>query len=104
MELTETATNFTLDGQSLLPLMKNGKDEAREALAFSYFKNGISMRTDRYRLVKYFREETPTIELYDHQNDPFETINIASEEPKVVEQLLVQLEKGDTGLYSDQSN
>jgi len=104
MELADVPTNFSLDGQSLVPLMKNGKDENREALAFSYFKNGISMRTDKYRLMKYFRAETPTIELYDHINDPLETKNIASEQPELVEQLLVQLEKGDTGLYTDENN
>ncbi|EPR67692.1 sulfatase [Cyclobacterium qasimii] len=104
MELAEVPTNFTLDGQSLVPLIKDGKDENREALAFSYFKNGISMRTDKYRMMKYFREETPTIELYDHLNDPLETKNIANEQPELVEQLLVQLEKGDTGLYTDENN
>ncbi|AKP52996.1 sulfatase [Cyclobacterium amurskyense] len=104
MELTDIPTNFPLDGQSLMPLIKEGKDESREALAFSYFNNGISMRTDKYRLMKYFREETPKIELYDHVNDPLETKNIAAEQPELVEQLLVQLEKGDTGLYSKKNN
>lgn len=104
MELTGTPTDFPLDGQSLVSLIKNGKDENREAIAFSYFKNGISMRTDKYRIMKYFREETPKVELYDHINDPLETKNIAAEQPKLVEQLLVQLEKGNTGLYTKENN
>jgi arylsulfatase A-like enzyme len=104
MELTNTPTNFSLDGQSLVPLLHNGSDQNREALAFSYFRNGISMRTEKYRLMKYFREEKPTIELYDHINDPMETKNIANEQPEIVEQLLVQLEKGDTGLYNKKNN
>lgn len=104
MELTNTPTNFSLDGQSLVPLLHNGSDQNREALAYSYFRNGISMRTEKYRLMKYFREEKPTIELYDHINDPMETKNIANEQPEIVEQLLVQLEKGDTGLYNKKNN
>ncbi|MBR9777221.1 MAG: sulfatase [Cytophagales bacterium] len=104
MELTNIPTNFSLDGQSLVPLLQNGSDQNREALAFSYFRNGISMRTEKYRIMKYFREEKPTIELYDHINDPMETKNIANEQPEIVEQLLVQLEKGDTGLYNKNNN
>uniref|UniRef100_UPI0030EF35B9 sulfatase/phosphatase domain-containing protein n=1 Tax=uncultured Cyclobacterium sp. TaxID=453820 RepID=UPI0030EF35B9 len=102
--LTNIPTNFPLDGQSLVPLLENGKDQDREAMAFSYFRNGISMRTDKYRIMKYFREETPKIELYDHINDPMETKNIANEHPELVKQLLVQLDKGDTGLYNKENN
>jgi arylsulfatase A-like enzyme len=104
MELTGISTDFPLDGQSLLPLMKNGSDAQRAAMAFSYFRNGISMRTDRYRLTRYFREAAPTLELFDHQNDPMETVNIAGEFPEIVAELLPQLEKGNTGLYANRGN
>ena len=57
------------------------------------------MRTDRYRITKYFREAQPTVELYDHKSDPLETINIAAENPKIVAELMPLLEKGNTGLY-----
>jgi hypothetical protein len=57
------------------------------------------MRTDRYRLTKYFRKQEPTIELYDHFSDPAEQRNIAASSPDLVRQLMPLLEKGDTGLY-----
>ncbi len=104
MELTGIPTDFPLDGQSLVPLMKSGRDAQRAAMAFSYFRNGISMRTDRYRLTRYFREAEPTLELFDHQNDPMETVNIAGEFPEIVAALLPQLEKGNTGLYANRDN
>ncbi|MEX2511671.1 MAG: sulfatase, partial [Cyclobacteriaceae bacterium] len=100
MELTQIKTGFPLDGQSLVGLMREGQDAERENVAFSYYKNGISMRTDRYRLVKYFREAMPDVELYDHRNDPMETVNIARKNQKEVAHLMSILEKGNTGLYN----
>jgi arylsulfatase A-like enzyme len=86
------------DGKSLKPLLNNPLAQWAN-FSFSYFMNGISLRTERYRLTKYFRKAEPTIELYDHQTDPNETKNIAAENPDVVQNLLPVLEKGNTGLY-----
>ena len=72
--------------------------DGKEA-AYGYFKKGITMRTKKYRLTKYFREEGPTIELYDLINDPEETKNIAINNAQVIEELLPLWEKGNTGLY-----
>ena len=69
-------------------------------LAYSYFNKGITMRTSRYRITKYFRGAQPVIELYDHEKDPYEQNNIAEKEPAIVQQLLPLLEKGNTGLYA----
>jgi arylsulfatase A-like enzyme len=86
------------DGKSLVPLLNNPK--ARwDNVSYSYFLNGISMRTERYRLTKYFRQAEPSIELFDHQSDPNETRNIAADQVDVVNELLPVLEKGNTGLY-----
>lgn len=100
MELTGVKMPHNTDGKSLVPILRNSK-MPMENVSYGYFRNGISMRTDRYRLTKYFRTEEPTIELYDHQNDPNETKNIAEEQPEVVNSLMPLLEKGDTGLYSE---
>jgi arylsulfatase A-like enzyme len=91
--------DFPLDGQSLVTLVSKGIDPARENLSFSYFNNGISLRNERYRLNQYFREESPTVELFDHQSDPWGKTNIADQHPDIVEQLLPLLQKGNTGLY-----
>ncbi len=42
---------------------------------------GYSMRTDRYRLTTWVNREDPkqvaAVELYDHEKDPGETVNVA---------------------------
>ena len=102
MELCGIEIPHVLDGRSLAKLLREGKDENWDNLAYSYFRNGISLRTKNYRLTRYFREEAPTIELYDLVRDPFEDHNVAGALPHKVEELLPLLEKGDTGLYQKQ--
>ena len=53
---------------------------------------GYSMRTDRYRLVSWrdHRNKLSTplyTELYDHNTDPTETVNIAGEKEALVRKL-----------------
>ena len=60
---------------------------------------GYTMRTDRYRLVlwrDYRDPERPPVfvELYDHQNDPSETRNVAVGNPQVVKRLTAQFNQG----------
>jgi arylsulfatase A-like enzyme len=86
------------DGKSLLSLMNDDLHEWEDA-AYGYFRNGISLRTGRYRLTRYFREEEPVIELYDHHADPDETQNVADQNSEVVGNLMPLWEKGDTGLF-----
>ena len=87
------------DGKSLVPLLNNPDNSDWKNGSYGYFRNGISLRTDKYRLTKYFRELEPLIELYDHEKDPNETKNIASKQPEVIEALMPLWEKGNTGLY-----
>ena len=76
---------------------KNGK---WDNIAYSYFNKGATVRTDRYRLTKYFREETPVVELYDHDKDPYENTNIAAQSKNIIKDLSPILEKGDTKIFS----
>ena len=98
MELCEVKMPHQTSGKSLVPLLSNPLQSWEDA-SFGYFKNGISLRTERYRLTKYIRNQGPTIELYDQETDPNETKNIAAENQDIVEQLLPIWEKGNTGLY-----
>ena len=98
MELCGVEMPYSGDGQSLVPLMEN-PDVSWEDARFSYFNRGVSLRTERYRLTRYFREQEPTIELYDHFQDPYESRNLAGELPQVVDSLLRIWERGNTHLY-----
>ena len=98
LALAGTDMPHETDGNSLLPLMNDNSHKWEDA-AYGYYRSGISMRTGRYRLTRYFREEEPVIELYDHYTDPEETRNIAGEKSEVVQSLLPLWEKGNTGLF-----
>jgi arylsulfatase A-like enzyme len=98
IELSGVDMPHETDGKSLVPLMKNPLSEWEDA-AYGYFRNGISLRSNRYRMTKYFREQQPVIELYDHNNDPNETKNVADENPDIIENLMPLWEKGNTGLF-----
>ena len=100
IELGQVESPYKLDGKSLVSKMKNEADHGKN-VAYSYYRKGISLRTQNYRLTKYFRDEEPRVELYDHINDPHESQNIAAQEPKLVEELMLILEKGNTGLYNN---
>lgn len=97
MELSGVSINNKVDGESFAQVLEG--ETTTNGVAYSYFKNGISMRTVKYRLTKYFRDEQPEIELYDHSADPNESRNIASENPEIISDLMPLLEKGNTGLY-----
>jgi len=99
MELCGIQMPHTTDGISFVKLLKTPTKRDWKNLAFSYFNNGISVRTTQYRLTKYFRKEEPTVELYDHTRDPYENNNIANTNPELVEKLMKLLEKGDNGVY-----
>ncbi|GAB5561407.1 MAG: sulfatase [Synoicihabitans sp.] len=63
---------------------------------------GYTMRTDRYRFVVWQDVRNPQappvdVELYDHQKDPDETVNVASKRPELVARLLAQFRKGWRG-------
>ncbi|MEW6356412.1 MAG: sulfatase [Planctomycetota bacterium] len=90
-----------LEGTSFAPLMDDPKRPWKTA-AFSQYPRkkymGYSMRTDRYRYTEWgARGEAPVArELYDHQTDPGENVNLADkpEHKDLVTKLSEQLHKG----------
>ena len=99
MELCNVKMPHKTDGTSMIKLLNNPAQSKWKNTAYGYFKNGITVRTERYRFTKYFREEKPVIELYDHQSDPYENHNIAENHPDVVKSLTKVWQKGNTGVY-----
>jgi arylsulfatase A-like enzyme len=74
-----------LEGTSFAPLLNNPKQPWKKGAFSQYHRKvmgimGRSLRTTRYRLTEWTNEQNSNIsaiELYDYQNDPKETINIA---------------------------
>lgn len=99
MELCGLEMPYPAPGRSLVCLIQNPGFDEWDNQTFSYFNRGISLRTERYRLTRYFRDPQPVIELYDHVRDPWESKNIAEENPKLVDSLMLIWKKGDTGIY-----
>ena len=59
---------------------------------------GYTMRTDRYRFVLWrdHRDASATpifVELFDHKNDPQETVNVAGANAELVQKLTKRLNK-----------
>jgi arylsulfatase A-like enzyme len=100
MELCGVKMPHKTDGKSFVLLLKKPESSDWKNVAYSYFNNGITVCTDRYRFTKYFRVKEPTLELYDHQTDPYENDNIAADHPDIVKKLMKIWEQGNTGVYN----
>jgi len=85
-----------LEGKSFVPLLKNPKGKGKEAVV-SYWRDILSMRTDRYRFAVFNNGEQQEFMLFDHKNDPNETVNIADKNPDVVKELLKQMKSLNNG-------
>jgi iduronate 2-sulfatase len=104
-DLAELPLPPQLEGSSLVPLMKNPQRKNWDAQnpAFTQFHRrdwamGRAIRTQRYRFVEWRDEKTNTLfatELYDHQTDPAETLNLADREElaQTISRLARQLEQ-----------
>jgi arylsulfatase A-like enzyme len=106
-DLTGTATPNSLDGTSLVSLMKNDKATVKDFGVSQYYRiiqeaeakklgyettdvMGYTLRTERYRFTIWmangFRTNKPfteaevyATELYDYQKDPLETVSVVNE-------------------------
>lgn len=96
MDLCGIDVDYNLDGESFKSLLSHPNDEEWEDVAYSYFREGLSLRTPDYRLTRYYRKQTPTVELYSYEGRGFERRNIASEKPEVVEALMPMLVEKNT--------
>ena len=102
-------------GRSLVPVMskQTGDEPFRDAIYYHYYESQsvhmvpamYGVRTDRYKLVRYYEPQWDTWELFDLETDPGEMTNVAqdpayAEIRKQLEQRLVALRKqydDDTG-------
>lgn len=99
MELCGVKMNFKTDGNSMVPLLKNAHTRKWRDAAWSYYNKGITLRTPQYRFTKYFRDDQPAIELYDHKADGLENRNVATQHPDVIKKLLPLLDEKIFDVY-----
>jgi len=93
-ELAGIETPQNLDGASLAPVLRDPTASVRQAATHVYPRGeriGRAVRTSRYRLVEWkpagAEDDSAVLELYDYQDDPQETRNLAGERPEVVAEL-----------------
>ncbi|MCW0217738.1 MAG: sulfatase [Prosthecobacter sp.] len=92
------------DGTSLVPVLRDPAARVRDHAYHAFPRQrqgkpviGRAIRTERYRLVEWKNPgaapDTADLELYDYQDDPLETHNLAMTKPEVVAELRVILNR-----------
>lgn len=80
-ELADLPLPPKVDGESLVPLVKDPSSTDGEAVSYA---RATTIRTPTHRLISHPKG---FYELYDHETDPGETKNVADENPELVQQL-----------------
>ena len=100
-----------LEGLSVVPLLREPNRPWKKAVFSQFLREGIwvapdgieymgtSIRTERYRYVQWHHwatKELAAVELYDHQNDSGENVNIAGHpgNREILEKLAAELKAG----------
>ena len=89
LELCGFEPNNTLDGQSLVPLLKDPTKEWDFPVLTTHSRGYNAIRTEKWRYIQYPKDGEA--ELYDRENDPGENVNIAQQHADVVQKLTQRL-------------
>ncbi|MBL98787.1 MAG: iduronate-2-sulfatase [Rhodopirellula sp.] len=91
-ELAGLTTPKSVSGKSLVPILKDHSTTVRSN-AFTQYSNGYSIRTSRYRYTEWGDKGEFGAELYDHESDAEELINLigSPEVADVQSELQIQL-------------
>ena len=76
IELCNLSEKEELEGQSLVPLLRNPEAEWERPALTTHGRNNHSLRTERYRYIRY---SDGSEELYDHDKDELEWDNLAGD-------------------------
>ena len=84
VELASLPMPEHLDGKSLLPILRD-PSVMRTQGALGFWRDGVTLRTDRYRLIDN--------RVYETEKDPSEENNIAGQHPELLKKLQQQRDK-----------
>ena len=87
LELAGVPIPTGLHGKSLVPLLEGKQVAWRDAIYYHYYESQAThrvpamygVRTERYKLVRYYEPQWNAYELFDLQNDPDELRNVVDE-------------------------
>jgi len=85
-DLTGIQTPDSVEGESLVPAIRNQTRKQREALCFAYRHFQRALRMKRWKLILYNVQGTKHTQLFDLENDPWESNNLA-EDPSQIERI-----------------
>lgn len=102
------AMRETFFGDLIVKVEERIIDQQEDNWNREFFENhlmGYAMRTNRYRLVVWKDRRVHSskplfVELFDHQTDPTESVNIAEDEPVLVDELLTLFNSHWTAAHS----
>lgn len=107
-DLAGVSIPSSVEGESLVPAMRDPKENIRAHLLFAYTSLHRGVRDERYKLIEYAVRGKRTTQLFDLQADPFEWTNLAHDPhyAKPLERLRKELfrwreELGDTREQGD---
>jgi arylsulfatase A-like enzyme len=84
-DLAGVARPESVEGKSLLPILKNPQAKVRDSVFAAYRNVQRAVRTDRWKLIEYNVEGKRTTQLFDMERDPWEMRNLAKDTGQVKE-------------------
>lgn len=85
-----------LDGRSFVELLDDPNSKKWEEAAYSYYNKGISVRTRDCRFSRYKGKSGIINELYRYDEEGIEKMNIAVDDPEIIECLMPIWNAGKT--------
>ncbi len=74
LELCSLPADSRCDGKSIVPLLRDSNAAWKQPAVMTYGRGNHAVRTERWRYIRY---ADGTEELYDHEKDPHEWMNLA---------------------------
>ena len=78
-EMTGIPIPDTVEGLSLLPVVRGETQRLRDSMFFAYMSCQRAVRDERFKYVQYDVEERKTVQLFDMDADPAEMSNLAED-------------------------